>query len=173
MKNGNLMGLAQFAGTMAVLFPQMAPLISAAHKLLTTGSPSQAGQDLTDKYRKLYKPESVGEWVGNYFELMSYIGTMGVYFNYLNAIKGHRLASAVAGPIVGATTTDIEDAVAPFATGTYNFKPLIRDIAKQTIPVAGGAISHAIAPTTAEERAARGPGSLRLGSSRRRGARRR
>ena len=151
-KAGDYKGLAQFAGTMAVLFPNIAPLLAGAEKLLTTGSIKQAQDQVKQGYSRLYKPSSLPDWLENYVALISHIGAAGVYFNYINAIKGHRFASALAGPIVGAGTTDVEDIFsAVHGQNKESAEPLERDALKQLVPVAGGALAHTLLPTKTEK----------------------
>jgi hypothetical protein len=159
-KAGDYKGLAQFAGTMAVLFPNIAPLISGAEKLATTGSVQQAGDEIKNRYSRLYSPKSLPDWLENYATLLSHIGAAGVYFNYINAIKGHRLASAMAGPVIGAVTTDIEDTYgAATGDGPDAKKPLLRDALRQGLPVIGGTLSHMLLPTKTEEGSGSSPRS--------------
>jgi len=177
-KVGDYKGIAQFVGTLGVLFPAVAaPILGSADVLLRTASLKQATTDLQDKYRKMAKPNSAGEWLGNYLQLVSHLGAAGVYFNYINAIKANRLAAALAGPMIGAATTDLTDAVhagfMPSAKGERNFAPIERDVLKQTIPVFGSALAHHFAPTLAEKKA-RGEGAHKgLTLSRQRSGRRR
>lgn len=163
-KAGDYKGLAQFAGTMAVLFPNIAPLLSGAEKLLSTGSTTQAVNETEDRYKKLYHPDSLPEWVENYVALLSHIGAAGVYFNYINAIKGHRFASAMAGPILGAIATDVED-IYGAVTGK-SAAPLGRDVLKQSIPVLGSPLAHTLLPTKTEEGGAGSSTRKRFGFSR-------
>ncbi|SRR6266567_2679748 len=152
-KSGDIKGLAQFAGTMAVLFPNVAPLLGGAEKLLTTGSPQQAKETVKQGYGHLYSAKSVPEWLGNYINLMSHIGAAGTYFNYLNAIKGHRIEAALAGPFVGAIGTDLVDiygAASKEGKGKSAY-PLGRDVLKQTVPVVGSPLAHHIFPTQIDE----------------------
>lgn len=147
-KAGDYKSLAQFAGTMFVLFPQIAPLIGGAEKLLQTGSPTQAKEEVEERYSRFWHPRGTGDWLANYATLLSHLGAAGVYFNYVNAIKGHRLATAMLGPLLGAGVTDISDIVGAATGGSA--KPLERDVLRQTVPVVGPAASHLLAPTTAE-----------------------
>ena len=153
-KAGDYKGLAQFAGTLGVLFPAVAPLIAGAELLARTGSPTQAGAQVQKQYASLTHPSDAKEWLGNYVELLSHIGAAGVYFNYINAIKANRLMSAMAGPIFGAATTDVTDAYhaafMPTKSGRHPVEPLERDVLKQTIPVVGSMLAHQLVPTKAE-----------------------
>jgi len=153
---GDIKGIAQFVGTLGVLFPAIAPLLGGAETLLRSGSPTQAGQAIQKNYQSLTNADTPGEWIGNYFELISHLGAAGVYFNYINAIKANRLASAAAGPMVGAAATDATDvyhaAFMPNKQGHRNIDPLMRDVLKQTLPVIGSPLAHHFFPTTTEQK---------------------
>ena len=170
-KAGDIKGIAQFAGTLGVLFPAVAPLIGGAEILLRTGSPAQAARSINQRYSNLFNPDSPGTWVENYFDLLSHLGAAGVYFNYINAIKANRLASAIAGPMVGAAATDITDiyhaAFMPAKSGKHNVDPLMRDVLKQTLPVVGSPLAHSLFPTTTEQRLDHPSSRNRLRRSRR------
>lgn len=153
-KAGDLKGLAQFAGTLAVLFPNFAILLAGGEKMLQTGSLKQGQDETKQRFSRMYTPKNLPDFMENYLSLLSHLGAAGVYFNYMNAIKGHRFASALMGPIVGAVSTDIEDVVGA-ASGSSK-KPLERDILRQGIPVLGGPLAHHFAPTTAEQGSSRG-----------------
>lgn len=153
-KTGDLKGLAQFAGTLAVLFPNFAILLAGAEKMLQTGSFKQGQDETKQRFSRMYSPKNLPDFMENYLSLLSHLGAAGVYFNYVNAIKGHRFASALMGPIVGATSTDVEDIVGAATGGSK--KPLERDILRQGIPVLGGPLAHHLAPTTAEQGSSRG-----------------
>jgi hypothetical protein len=155
-RSGDIKGIAQYAGTLGILFPMVAPLIGGAEVMLRTGSPVQGIAHAQQNYSQLFDPDSPGAWLSNYFDLLSHLGAAGVYFNYINAIKANRLMSAVAGPLAGAATTDITDAYhaafQPTKAGEHAIDPLMRDVLKQTIPVAGSALAHTFFPTTAESK---------------------
>jgi hypothetical protein len=162
-KAGDYKGLAQMAGTVAILFPNVAPLLAGAEKILQTGSLQQGEDETKQRYSRLYHPKSVSDWAENYITLLSHIGAAGVYFNYINAIKGHRFSSALAGPILGAVATDTEDVYGAIAGDTAaSKKPLERDFLRQGVPVIGGALSHIVAPTKTETS---GPSRKRFGSA--------
>lgn len=155
-KAGDIKGIAQFAGTLGILWPNIAPLISGAQVMLRTGSAHQGGQEVQSRYKRLYQPSSAGDWIGNYLYLLAHIGTAGVYFDYLKAAQAHRLASAMIGPKAGALFGDVEDLINMGTTenkkGEHPWKPVLRDALKQTIPVGGSPLAHHLAPTTAEEK---------------------
>jgi hypothetical protein len=147
-KAGDYKGLAQMAATVGILFPNIAPLLAGAEKILQTGSLKQGSDETKQGYHRLYNPSSLPDWVENYLTLLSHIGAGGIYFNYINAVKGHRATSAMAGPILGAVGTDIED-IYSAVTG-HGAAPLERDVLKQGVPVAGQALGHTLLPTKQE-----------------------
>jgi hypothetical protein len=153
---GDIKGLAQYAGTLGILFPNIAPLISGAEVMARTASIQQGVQETKQRYQRLYSPNSAGDWFSDYAALLSHIGAAGVYFNYINAIHAHRLVSAMAGPLAGAAGEDIEDVVNAVTTenkaGDHPWKPVVRDALKQTLPVIGSPLAHHLVPTTAEEK---------------------
>jgi hypothetical protein len=152
-KAGDIKGIAQFAGSIGILYPSVAPMLQSLQVLGRTGSPSAAGQDLSDRYRRLTQPQDFGEFAGEYIDLLSHIGGMGVYMNYLDAAAAHRLQSAVLGPIFSTPTTLAEDTLAGIhgsAKGSHNFSPAERDVLQDTIPILGKPLSHRLAPTPAE-----------------------
>jgi hypothetical protein len=153
-KNGDYMGLAQFAGTMAVIFPFAATLIAGLEKLATTGSPAQAMNETSTRFSRLVHPQGVEDWLGNYITLLAHCGAVGTYITYLNAIKGHRIAEAMIGPAAGAIandTYDIYTAAHEKKDETHNLAPLGRDLLKQTLPVIGSPLAHQLLPTKKEE----------------------
>lgn len=169
-------GIAQFAGTLGVVFPMIAPMLKSAELLARTGSPAQAQQSAQKDYKGLFSPDSPGEFAGTYLDMIAHIGAMGAYYNYTNAIHSHRLLNAMVGPMIGMAATDIEDTVgagmnlASKGFEQTNLKPLGRDIT-QLIPVAGKPLSHTLFPTTKESKEESGGStrrrSLRLGRRKR------
>jgi hypothetical protein len=153
---GDYKGIAQFAGTIGIIFPFVAPLISGAEEMARTASFKQGVGETENRYRRMFHPSSTYDWISNYLALLSHIGAGGVYFNYINAIHAHRFVSAMAGPMIGAVGEDIEDtwnaATTTNKEGEHPWKPLLRDALKQTIPVVGSPLAHHLAPTTAEEK---------------------
>lgn len=148
-KAGDLKGIAQFAGTLGILFPAVAPMIKSLEILARTGSPNQAGTSMQKDYQNLTGAGGIGDFASTYLDMIAHIGAMGVMQNYTGAIKGHRLANAVAGPLLGTGITDIED-IGSMLLG-HSGKPLGRDILEQTVPVAGKPLAHTLFPTKAEE----------------------
>jgi hypothetical protein len=153
MKTGDYISLAQYAGTIGILFPVIAPMMKSAEMLLRTGSPSEAMQSMQTDYDTLEKGVT-GQQVDKnflytYVDMLSYLGAYGVYTHMLQAAEGHRLASALAGPLLGIAGTTGQDLVSGAVgskTGDHNFKPLGRDALRYGIPVAGGALAHQLLP---------------------------
>ena len=150
-------GLAQFVGTLGVVFPMVAPMLKSLEILARTASPKQAGQSIQKDYKGLTHPDSFGEWSETYLDMVAHLGAMGAAYNYTNAIKASRLANAAVGPMIGMGLTDIQDAgkagidLATKGWDKTNLKPLGRDIT-QLIPVAGKPLSHKLFPTTKESK---------------------
>jgi len=154
VKNKDIMGIAQFAGTLGVLFPLVAPLLKSLEVLGRTASPKQAGQSIHDDYDKLKGNQGLGAAALEYADLLCHIGGMGVYMNYMSAAANHRMQSAVLGPLYSTPFTAVEDLAASYSenkkTGQHNIKPFARDILQDTLPVIGKPLSHMLAPTNKE-----------------------
>jgi len=148
-KAGDIKGIAQFVGTLGIVFPAVAPLLKSAELFGRTGSLKQSKEELNKDYSNLAFQNGVGSFTSTYFDMLAHIGAAGAFYNYTNAIKGHRLANALLGPMIGTGVTDIEDVVNAGEGKTK--KPLGRDILQQTIPVLGKPLSHILFPTTSEE----------------------
>lgn len=168
LKNGDLKGLAQYVGTIGILFPAVAPLLTGAEVLARTGSIKQAQQEVQNRYQRLISPAGAGDWVSNYLGLISHLGTYGIFLSYINAMRAHRFAAAILGPMGGLLTTDAEDAwnaaFNPSARSGHNVKPLERDMLKQTIPVFGSELAHHLVPTKKEQSSGGGSRGFRLRS---------
>jgi hypothetical protein len=147
IRTGDIVGLIQYAGTIGILFPSVAPLMKSAELLLRTGSPTQAEQSLEEDYRELIQPNDEKERFYKWAELVSYLGAYGVWSHYLQAAQGHRLANQVLGPVFGTGVTAASDLYTGIAGRRHDFKPLSRDIIRYGIPVAGGALEHQLLPT--------------------------
>lgn len=148
LKAGDVKGLAQYVGTLGVLFPAVAPMIKSLELLARTGSPQQAGAQIKNDYASLTGQNGIVDFGETYLDMIAHIGAMGAAYNYTNAIKGHKLMNAAMGPMLGMAATDTED-LFHAATGD-SAKPLGRDIT-QMIPVAGKPLSHQLFPTSHEE----------------------
>ncbi len=146
-KAGDIKGIAQFVGTLGVVFPFVAPMIKSAELLARTGSPTQTGASIKHDYTALTGQSTFGDFALTYADMIAHIGAMGVAYNYSNAIKGHRLANTMMGPLAGMTATDIEDLYGAASGGTK--KPLGRDV-MELVPVAGKILGHQLFPTRKE-----------------------
>jgi hypothetical protein len=155
MKAGDVMGIAQFAGSLGILFPSIAPMLTSLEILGRTGSTAQAGASLKKDYGRLAGDEGIGSAVAEYLQLLSHVGGMGVYTNYLNAASSHRLQAALLGPLLSTPATLVEDSTLAgyekITKGKANLKPVERDITQDALPVIGKPLSHWLAPTTKEE----------------------
>lgn len=153
-KAEDIKGIAQFAGTLGIVFPAVAPLLKSAEMLVRTGSPAATGAQLQKDYTDLMGKNGIKSAASAYIDMLSHIGAAGAALNYANAIKGHRLANAMMGPMLGMAATDAEDAYnaafSPSKTGKHPLKPLERD-ALQMVPVFGKPLSHRLIPSTKEE----------------------
>ena len=155
-KAGDVKGIAQFAGTLGILFPTVAPMLKSLEMLARTGSPSQAVASMQQDYGNLTGQNGVVGFTETYFDMISHIGAMGAALNYYSAIKGDRLANAVLGPSIGMGVQDTADVVN--TVRGKSIKPLGRDLL-QLIPVVGKPLSHQLFPTTKESSTGRIPHS--------------
>ena len=154
IKAGDIKGLAQFAGTLGVLFPAFAPVLKSLEmygRTLNAGASMQSGED---DYRKLSGQKGGGAAIGEYIDLLMHIGGAGVYMNYLSASQNHRLQAAALGPLFSTPITAVEDITAASKAnkkGKYNINPPLRDVLQDTLPLIGKPLSHWLAPTTKEQ----------------------
>ena len=154
IKTGDIMGIAQFAGTLGILFPAVAPMLKSLEILGRTGSTKQAGDNLKDEYSTLVGAKGKSSAASEYLDLVCHIGGMGVFENYIQAAGAHRLQAATLGPLFSTPLSAVEDAVNSWKTtkkGRHNFKPLIRDTAQDLLPLIGKPLSHILAPTAKEQ----------------------
>ena len=154
LKAGDVMGVAQFAGSLGVLFPAIAPVIKSLEVLGRTGSLAQAGASAKDDYSRLAGQKGIDKAGAEYLQLLAHIGGMGVFTNYIQAASSHRLQAAALGPLYSTPLTLAEDSIDAWhesKKGEHNFKPVTRDVLQDTLPVIGKPLSHWIAPTLKEE----------------------
>lgn len=154
LKTGDMVGLAQFAGTLGILFPSIAPALSSLELLGRTGSPAQAKQELQNDYTTLAGAKGGGAAAREYLDLLCHVGGVGVFQNYVKAAGAHRLQSAALGPLFSTPLSALEDAANAVKTnqkGTHNFKPILRDTAQDLLPLIGKPVSHILAPTDKEQ----------------------
>lgn len=150
MKAGDYKGLAQFVGTLGVVFPFVAPMLKGAELLLRTGSPSQAGDSIKHDYQGMTGQLGLKEFNSTYWDMIAHLGAMGAAYNYMNAIKSSRLANAVIGPLLGTALTHGEDALGAAFGIKGKARLLGRDVT-QDIPLVGKPLSHKLFPTRKEE----------------------
>jgi hypothetical protein len=146
-KAGDIKGIAQYAATLGILFPAVAPMLKSAELLLRTGSPQQAEAEIKKDYSNLSGQNGAGAFFETYIDMIAHIGATGAALNYYSAIKGNRLANAVVGPMIGMGVQDSEDLIN--AARGKSLAPLGRDLT-QLIPVAGKPLSHHFFPTKKE-----------------------
>lgn len=143
-KANDYMGLTQFAGTLALLFPYTAgPLIESLNLWARTASFEKAKDRWKEDYRRLTFQEGPGAFLSTYAQMLMHIGGMGVFMNYVHAAVNHHLAAALLGPVPGVITGLAEDVATPIykpstVTGERNWKPLERDFLHyMTLPILG------------------------------------
>src|ERR1700733_12808132 len=149
-KAGDIKGIAQFAGTLGILFPAVAPWIKSATILARTASPSQAQGELQKNYSNLSGANGFGNFAESYIDMLSYIGGFGIYHSYVQAAYHDRLATAAIGPMIGEGLTVAQDAISATKTnkqGTHNLAPIGRDAASMSVPVVGKWLGYKLFPT--------------------------
>jgi len=152
-KTGDYKGIAQFAGTLGILFPMVAPWIKSATILARTASPQQAGDELKKNYTNLnpWTTPGFGDFSASYIDMLSYIGGVGVYLSYAQAAHHDRFHAAMMGPLFGEIGTVGQDAYnaafSPNKQGKHNLKPLGRDAAELSVPVVGKWLGYKLFPT--------------------------
>lgn len=150
---GDYVGIAQFAGTVGILWPAVAPMIDSLGTLARTGSPQQAEQRGESEYQSLTSG-NIRDMSSTYLDLLAHYAAFGVYTNYVQAAHGDRFMYALAGPnlgMFGRTGADLLNFVTRTnSAGRHNAAPLVRDALEDTLPMAGNVIAHHIAPTSKE-----------------------
>jgi len=170
---GDIKGIAQFVGVLGVAVPAMMPMLKSLEILARTGSPSQAGKEVKDDYNALLGGGGPGAFTTTYIDMIATLGGIGIFRNYLGAVKGHMLLNSVVGPMVGVPITHAQDLLSGIRGEAIKktdkaspFKPLERDLLED-LPVIGRPLAHTLAPTTTEEP------KPKFGRTRRHGLRRR
>jgi len=155
VKARDYVGLAQFAGTIGVLWPAVAPMVRSLEIFARTANPKLAVTSAKDQYSDLTsgKPSKM---LSTYIELLSYYASFGVYTNYVSAAHGDRAAYALAGPAIGTPWRYGSDLI-NFITrtdkaGKHNAAPIVRDTLEDFIPLAGNIAAHQLVPTAKEEK---------------------
>lgn len=144
LRHGDMAGVARFVGTLAVLWPAVAPLLESVEVLGRTGSVKQA----EEPWKQMYAPKSGTEWAENYGLTIAQIGAMGTFAQYLRAVKNQSVWKYAVGSKISTPLTYLGDASSALRGGSA--KPIERDLL-QLIPVAGKPLSHQLAPTAKEE----------------------
>jgi len=146
VKTRDFVGLTQYAATIGILFPQVAPMMKSAEVLLRTGDPSKAKESMEQDYGGMWGSDRTPiERVTKWADMFSYIGAFGVLRSFWTAAEGHRLGAALGapgGPIGSAIIGAVEDAVTGIKgtkAGEHHFQPLARQILRY-LPEVGGTI---------------------------------
>lgn len=154
LKAGDYKSIAQFAGTIGILFPAVAPFLKSLEVFGRTASIAQASQSAQDDYDSLMMNKGFGDAASTYLDLLSHYGAFGVYTSYIAAAHGNRFAYALLGPTVGTATRLAEDTTNAITRsnqlGHHNFNPALRDILEDTVPIGGNIAAHQLFPTNKE-----------------------
>lgn len=151
MKANDYVGIAQFAGTLGIVFPYTAaPLLESLGVLVRTASPSQAWQNLSQDESNLWGGGGFKAWAGTYLQLLAHIGGASAFMNYVHAAANHGLAAAVLGPVPQVATEVLQDVITPLAKPSKSaggdWRPFERDFLRyMTVPLLGSwAANHLI-----------------------------
>lgn len=175
-KAGDVKGIAQFAGTLGVLFPALMPWLHGLEVMGRTASPS-SGLEATKKDYAGFSG-GVGSFSMTYLDMLSYLGGFGIWHSLVHSAWGDRLATSLLGPAIGPFAVLAQDTAKALKPGTESKNPFSkrtanpnqkwdavgRDVSELTVPIVGKWAGHKLFPTLAEERA----GQPRFGSRRRR-----
>lgn len=155
IRAGDYTGIAQFAGTIGILYPAVAPMLKSLEVFGRTFSLDQAGQSAEQDYDKLMNG-SFGDRAGTYLDLLAHFGSLGIYNSYLSAAKTDRFAYQLMGPNFAVGLRFVGDAIKSAAVtnqaGKHNLAPVVRDLLEDTAPIIGNPLAHKIAPTLKEQR---------------------
>ena len=159
VKARDYVGIAQFAGTIGVLWPAIAPAVKGLEIYARTLSLKQAQASATQDYSNLNPltaSQHFTKFRDTYIDMLAYYAAFGVYTNYIAAAHGDRLMYAIAGPSVGVPLRAGQDAL-NFIThtntmGKHNAAPLVRDALEDTLPIVGNITAHQLVPTPSELR---------------------
>lgn len=138
-RSNDYMAIAQFAGTVGLVFPATAPLLYALQTLIRTASPQQAESQLEQDYGSLVHPEGFGDFSLEYLKLLGHFGGGGAFMQYLHAAANYKLAENMLGPVPGVAIGTAQDVVHAFhGTGPHRAEPFERDFLKYfTLPIFG------------------------------------
>jgi hypothetical protein len=168
-RSNDYMAIAQFVGTVGIVFPATAPLLYSLQTLVRTASVEKAKEQLESDYGSLINPTGFGDFAVEYLKLLGHFGSGGAFMQYLHAASNYKLAQNMAGPVPGVAMGTAEDVVHGFMgtkTGGHqlkDWKPAGRDALRYfTIPIFGSwAAQHLLPPKKKGS-----GGSLRLPSFR-------
>lgn len=154
-RSRDYVGLAQFAGTLGVLWPAVAPMVHGLEIFGRTLNPRLAAGATQQDYADL-SPTDMPKAAHTYINMLSYYASFGIYTNYIAAAHGSRLAYSVIGPGIGVPLRAGEDTLNMLtrsdSMGKHNAAPFVRDMLEDLVPLAGNVAAHAIAPTAKEEK---------------------
>jgi hypothetical protein len=144
---GDWKSIAQFAGTLGVLIPSVAPYIKSLSTLARTGSVDKAKEDLDTTYGNLKGNAGLSKQALSYIEMLSYVAGIGTYHSYVQAADHDRLATAAAGPLMGIPITLLQDILKGVQSGrAEGFKAVGRDVAPLAVPVVGKWLGYKLFP---------------------------
>ena len=158
VKAGDVVGIAQFAGTIGLLWPAIAPAVKGLEIYARTLSLKQAEASMQTDYTNLNPTTTPNftQFRNTYLDMLAYYAAFGVYTNYIQAAHGDRLLYAAVGPMIGAparASSDLLNFVTRTnALGKHNAAPIVRDTLEDTLPVVGNIAAHQFVPTPAELR---------------------
>jgi hypothetical protein len=150
-RTNDYMGIAQFAGTVGMVFPATAPLLYSLQTLIRTASPEKAKEQLEADYGSLTHPTGFGDFSLEYLKLLGHFGAGGAFMQYLHSAANYKLAENILGPVPGVaigTATDIYHGAVGTKTGQHNWTPAERDVLRYfTLPIFGSwAAQHMLPP---------------------------
>jgi hypothetical protein len=149
LRGGDVAGIARYIAVAGAVFPNIAPLLVGLETLLRTASPSQAGYEVREGYRKLYHPKGAAEWARNYISLLSHIGAISYYGSLMKSLENYGTLKTIVGSKYSTPIVYLQD-IGQALIGMSK-KPLGRDIL-QTVPLVGKPLSHQLLPTKKEEK---------------------
>ena len=153
VKARDFVGIAQFAGTIGILWPAVAPMVKSLEVFARTLKPKAAIASAKQDYSNLGSGNPT-KMVHTYLDLLSYYAAFGIYTNYIAAAHGDRLGYAIIGPSLGVPlryASDVTNMVTRTdSAGKHNAAPVVRDTLEDFVPIAGNVLAHHIAPTQAE-----------------------
>lgn len=167
-KGGDIKGIAQFAGTLGILFPAVMPWLQGLEVMGRTASPQKGMDEVKKDYSDLRMQNGFGNFTETYLSMLAHLGGFGVAQSIIKSAWGDRLASTVLGPAAGPVVTGASDFIKaatkpststkhnPFSRNKGNpnqkWYALGRDVSELTIPIVGKWAGHKLFPTLAEQR---------------------